>query len=188
MLNPGPRSVAVRPAAGGYILIEALITVLIFAIGLLGVVGLQTVALSSSSISNMRTEATVLAMDMADRMRANLGAADGTPGAGYDGAAPVDNACRSIYAAAVQGAPTACTPEELAADDMLDWLDQVQQSLPAGEGAVCIDSTPDDGDEAADPDCDGLGDAYAIKVWWSQRATRDLDAAEPMRFAMTVRP
>jgi hypothetical protein len=32
-----------------------------------------------------------------------------------------------------------------------------------------------------------VGDAYAIKVWWSQRATRDLDA-ELLRFAMTVRP
>jgi type IV pilus assembly protein PilV len=185
MLNHDVRCAA-PPAAAGYILIEALITVLIFAIGLLGVVGLQTVALSSSSVSNMRTEATVLAMDMADRMRANLGAADGTPGAGYDEPAAADNACRSIYAAAVQGAPAACTPAELAADDMLDWLDQVGQSLPGGAGMVCIDSTPDDGDDAASPDCDGLGDSYAIKVWWSQRSTRDLDAPV-MRFAMAVR-
>lgn len=187
MLSRGPRSVASRPAAGGYILIEALITVLIFAIGLLGVVGLQAVALSSSSISNMRTEATVLAIDMADRMRANRGAADGTPGAGYDAATPDDNACRSVYAAAVQGSPAPCTPEQLAADDMFDWLDQVQQSLPAGAGVVCIDSTPDDGDAAADPDCDGAGNSYAIKVWWGQRSTRDLDAAV-MRFTLTVRP
>lgn len=187
MLNTSLRSVASRRADGGYILIEALITVLIFAIGLLGVVGLQAVALSSSSISNMRTEATVLAIDMADRMRANRGAADGTVGAGYDGAGPAANACRSVYAGDVEAAPLACTPEELAADDMFDWLDQVQRSLPAGEGVVCIDSTPDDGDDAGDADCDGLGDAYAIKIWWSQRATRDLDA-EVLRFAMTVRP
>jgi len=187
MLNRGYRTVAPRPADGGYILIEALITVLIFAIGLLGVVGLQAVALSSSSTSNMRTEATVLAMDMADRMRANRGAADGTAGVGYDGAGPAANACRSVYAGDVEGAPLACTAEELAEDDMFDWLEQVEQSLPAGEGMVCIDSTPDDGDDAADAACDGLGDAYAIKIWWSQRATRDLDA-EFLRFSMSVRP
>jgi type IV pilus assembly protein PilV len=174
-------------ACGGYILVETLITILIFAIGLLGVVGLQAVALSSSSISNMRTEATVLAADMADRMRANLAAADGTSGAGYDAATPASNACRSIYAADVEGSPGACTAEELAADDMFDWLAQVAQSLPAGEGVVCIDSTPDDGADAATPECDGVGDAYAVKVWWSQRSTRDLDAAV-MRFAMLVRP
>ncbi len=187
MLNRAPRSVSSRPAGGGYILIEALITMLIFAIGLLAVVGLQAVALSSSSVSNKRTDATVLAIDMADRMRANRGAADGTPGVGYDGVAPAASACRSIYAANVEAAPAACTPAQLAADDMFDWLDQVQQTLPAGEGVVCIDSTPDDGNDAADAECDGAGDAYAIKVWWSQRATRDLDA-ELLRFAMTVRP
>jgi type IV pilus assembly protein PilV len=187
MLSRVPRSVDRGRADGGYILIEALITVLIFAIGLLGVVGLQAIALSSSSISNMRTEATVLAMDMADRMRANRGAADGTVGAGYDGAGPAANACRSIYSGDVEGAPAACTPEELAEDDMFDWLEQVEQSLPGGEGVICLDSTPDDGDDAADAQCDGLGDTYAIKIWWSQRATRDLDA-ELMRFSMAVRP
>jgi type IV pilus assembly protein PilV len=186
MLSRGPRSAASPRSGGGYILIEALITILIFAIGLLGVVGLQAVALSSSSTSNMRTEATVLAIDMADRMRANRGAADGTVGVGYDRVAPAANACRSIYAASVAAAPDACTPAQLAADDMRDWLDQVQQSLPAGEGIVCIDSTPDDGAPGA-PACDLVGDTYAIKVWWSQRSTRDLDAAV-MRFAMPVRP
>jgi type IV pilus assembly protein PilV len=187
MLNLAPRGTPLRRADAGYILIEALITILIFAIGLLGVVGLQTVALSSSSISNMRTEATVLATDMAERMRANLAAAGGTPGEGYDGATPAANACRSVYAGDVEGAPGACTPEELAADDMFDWLEQVEQSLPGGEGVVCIDSTPDDGDDSASPECDGVGDAYAVKVWWSQRSTRDQDAAL-MRFAMLVRP
>lgn len=187
MLSRGAASFALPRACGGYILIEALITILIFAIGLLGVVGLQAVALSSSSLSSMRTEATVLATDMADRMRANLAAADGTVGAGYDGVAPAANACRAIYAADVEGSPVPCTPAQLAADDMFDWLDQVEQSLPAGEGVVCIDSTPDDGDDAATPECDGLGNAYAIKVWWRQRSTRDLDAAVT-RFAMLVQP
>lgn len=185
MLSRGPLRAALPRPSGGYILIEALVTILIFAIGLLGVVGLQAVALSSSSMSNMRTEATVLATDMADRMRANRVAADGTAGEGYDGAAAADNGCRTVYATEVDAAG-ACTPAELAADDMFDWLGQVAQSLPSGEGLVCIDSTPDDGDPA-DPACDGLGDSYAIKVWWSQRSTRDLDAAV-MRFAMTVRP
>ena len=173
-------------AQRGYVLVEALITVLIFAIGLLGVVGLQTVALSSTSISNQRSDATVLALDMADRMRANQGAADGTAGAGYDNPAPADNACRSVYADAVQGTPGTCTAEQLAADDMLDWIAQVQETLPAGDGAVCIDSTPDDGAAGA-PACDGAGNSYAVKVFWSQRATRDA-AAAVQRFAMPVRP
>lgn len=187
MLSPFSLRVAPCRTAAGYILIEALITVLIFAIGLLGVVGLQAIALSSSSSSNLRTEATVLAADMADRMRANRAAALGATGVGYDRMAPADNACRSIYAASVEGAPVACTPAQLAADDMFDWLGQVQQSLPAGEAIVCVDRTPNDGVDAATPACDGLGDAYAIKLWWNQRETRDLDA-QVLRYTMTVRP
>ena len=91
----------------------------------------------------------MLALDMADRMRANLGAADGTPGAGYDERGAGQQCLSRVYAASVVGVPAACTPEQLAADDMLDWQDQIQQSLPAATGAVCLDSTPNDGTAAA---------------------------------------
>ncbi|MEY2853463.1 MAG: type pilus modification protein PilV [Pseudomonadota bacterium] len=177
---------AIRGAAGGYVLVEALITVLIFAIGMLGVVGLQTVALSSTSISNQRSEATVLALDMADRMRANLGSADGTPGVGYDLVTPANNGCRKVYAGSITGTPAACTTAQVAADDLQDWQDQIQQSLPGGDGDVCIDSTPNDG-VAGTPACNGLGNSYAVKVFWDQRATRGV-AATPMRLVVTVRP
>jgi type IV pilus assembly protein PilV len=169
----------------GFTMVEAMVTVLIFAIGLLGVIGLQTLALSSTTISNQRNDATVLALDMADRMRANLGAVRGGVGFGYDIAAPASNVCRATYADAV-AAPANCTTDQLAADDLYDWLVQVQQTLPSGNGAVCIDSTPDDGAPAA-PACDGAGTAYAIKVWWTQQATQNV-ASTVTRFAMTVRP
>ena len=159
----------------GFTMVEALVTVLIFAIGLLGVIGLQTLALSSTSISNQRNDATVLALDMADRMRANQGAVRSGVGFGYDVAAPASNACRSTYADAV-AAPVVCNSDQLAADDLYDWHAQIQQSLPSGDGAVCIDSTPDDGVPGA-PACDGAGNAYAIKVWWTQQATRNVNCA-----------
>lgn len=167
-------------------LVEVLVTVIIFAVGLLGVIGLQALALSSSHLSHLRTEATVLASDMAERMRANLVAVNGPGGPIYDGAEPSTNGCRPIYAASVNGTPASCTPAELAADDLADWLDQVQQSLPAGVGFVCVDSTPDDGLPGAEA-CDGVGNALAIKVWWTERATQTA-AANIMRFVTTVRP
>jgi type IV pilus assembly protein PilV len=169
----------------GFSMVEALITVLVFAIGLLGVIGLQVLALSSSGMSNQRSEATVLALDMADRMRANLGAVNSGVGTGYDVAVPAANACRAVYADAVAAAGV-CTTDQLAADDLADWLAQIQQSLPAGDGAVCIDSTPDDGAPGA-PACDGAGNAFAVKVWWTQRASQNVNATV-MRFAMLVRP
>ena len=169
----------------GFTMVEALVTVLIFAIGLLGVIGLQTLALSSTSISNQRGDATVLALDMADRMRANLAAVNTGVGTGYDSAVAGSNGCRAVYADAVAAAGT-CSSAQLAADDLYDWHAQIAQTLPSGDGAVCIDSTPNDGAPGA-PACDGAGNAYAIKVWWTQRATQNVNATV-MRFAMTVRP
>jgi type IV pilus assembly protein PilV len=181
MLSPS------RAAQGGFMLVEVLVTIVIFTIGLLGVIGLQTLALSSSHLSNLRSEATALVSDMAERMRANLAAVNVAAGVtSYDDAAPAANACRAVYATAVEPSPATCTAEDLAADDLQDWLDDVQQRLPAGEGVVCLDSTPDDGIPGAE-DCDGLGDAYAIKVWWTERATRTEDATV-RRFVGSVRP
>ncbi len=172
---------------GGFMLVEVLVTIVIFTVGLLGVIGLRTLALSSSHLSSLRTEATVLVTDMVERMRANLPAVNGTGGIGtYAVLAPTTNACRAVYATALEPAPTDCTPEELAADDLQDWLDQVAQRLPAGEGFVCLDSTPDDGLPGAE-DCDGLGGSYAIKVWWTERETRTEDASV-RRFVGSVRP
>jgi type IV pilus assembly protein PilV len=169
----------------GFTMVEALVTVLIFAIGLLGVIGLQTLALSSSSMSAQRNDATVLALDMADRMRANLGAVNTGPGTGYDVAVPASNTCRAVYADATAAAAT-CTSNQLAADDLFDWQAQIQQTLPSGAGAVCIDSTPEDGTPAA-PGCDGVGRAFAVKIWWTQRASQNVGATV-MRFSMPVRP
>jgi type IV pilus assembly protein PilV len=183
MLNATAATVLVRQR--GFTMVEAMVTVLIFAIGLLGVIGLQTLALSSTTISNQRNDATVLALDMADRMRANLGAVRSGVGFGYDVAAPASSACRATYADAV-AAPVSCTIDQLAADDIYDWLAQVQQTLPNGGGAVCIDSNPNDGAPGA-PACDGIGTAYVIYVWWTQQATQNV-ASTVMSFAMVVRP
>ncbi|MCP5327208.1 MAG: type IV pilus modification protein PilV [Steroidobacteraceae bacterium] len=173
--------------ARGFMLVEVLVTIVIFTVGLLGVIGLQTLALSSSHLSSLRSEATVLVSDMAERMRANLPAANGTGGIPtYDSVTPGTNACRAVYSTAVEPSPSDCTPEELAADDLQDWLDLVAQRLPAGSGIVCLDSTPDDGIPGGE-DCDGAGEAYAIKVWWTERATRT-DDATVRRFVGSVRP
>jgi type IV pilus assembly protein PilV len=172
----------------GFALVEALVTVLVFAIGMLGVIGLQTLSLASNSLSTFRNDANVLASDMTERMRANREQARGLVGVGYDNPAPARSSCRKIYADAVTATPAACTPAQLAADDLFDWQKQVAQVLPGGKGLVCIDSTPNDGTSTA-PACDGLASsrAYAVKVWWNQRAARGVNAGEVLYSAL-VRP
>jgi type IV pilus modification protein PilV len=61
----------------GFTLIEVLVTVIIMAIGLLGVAGLQLAGMRSNHSAFLRTQATIAAYDLIDRMRADPQAFDG---------------------------------------------------------------------------------------------------------------
>jgi len=63
--------IAYRTRESGYLMIEVLITMFILAVGLLGVVGLQARAEQAETDSYQRTQALILAQDMADRISAN---------------------------------------------------------------------------------------------------------------------
>jgi type IV pilus assembly protein PilV len=56
---------------------EVLITSVILAVGLLGVAGLQLAGMRSSNSALMRTQASIAAYDLIDRMRADPGVFDG---------------------------------------------------------------------------------------------------------------
>ena len=55
----------------GFSMIELLISVVIMSIGVLGMVGLQMIAMQQNRSAMMQGEATLLANDIFDRMRAN---------------------------------------------------------------------------------------------------------------------
>jgi len=61
----------------GFTLVEVLVTVIIMAIGLLGVAGLQLAAMRSNHSAFLRTQATIAAYDLIDRMRADPSAFNG---------------------------------------------------------------------------------------------------------------
>jgi len=62
-----------------------------------------------------------------------------------------------------------CTAEELARFEVRRWRDALAGTLPQGQGIVCIDSTPDDGDPS-NWLCDDTGDVVAIKIGWLEQA------------------
>ncbi len=162
-------------AAAGFTLLEVLIAIVVFSIGLLGIAGLQVAGMRFTYGSQLRAIATAQADSLADRMRANpvgmqsgfYNIADGTP-------MPTD--------ADADCAAEDCTPEQLATFDLVTWnsglagkpVEANADVLPDGDGVVCIDSTPDDGDPA-DWACDNAGQVYAIKVVWTERSTGDDD-------------
>ena len=171
----------------GFTLVEALISVLIMSIGLLGVAALQTRSLGSTNVASKRSQAVLLAGDLADRMRANRLASDLTAANHYANIAAADNACRAVHYNHTHVA-AACTAVQLAADDLADWNAQIAALLPAGSGVVCRDSTPNDGVVGANA-CDGAGNAFAIKIYWSEKSdNRTTAAVQPLRFSLAVRP
>lgn len=107
-------------------LIEVLIAVLVLAIGLLGLAGLQSQSLKFNNESYFRTQATLLSMDMADRLRTNRTYAR-TNTTAYT-LATTDTPSGSSTACET----SACSPSELAQYDFKQWRDRVEQALPGG--------------------------------------------------------
>ena len=62
--------------AAGASLLEVLVTVVLLSVGLLGIAGTQTIGLKNVANASLRTQASVLAYDIVDRMRANRIAAE----------------------------------------------------------------------------------------------------------------
>jgi len=150
----------VRRGALGYALLEALLAVVVTAIGFIGAARMQTFAMALNGSGQTRQKATLLAYQMADRVRANpLGVADPPLKVNrYDNPVAGPVACLADAAG--------CTPAELAAADYAEWRDEVSSQLKGGTGVICLDSTPDDGTSDADAKCDGLGTTLAVKLWW----------------------
>lgn len=143
------------PRQSGFTLVEVLVAALLLSIGLVGLAGLQAASLVNNQSSFMRSQVTILAYDLADRMRANIVASNANA---YDPANPATVAtCKSTVG---------CTPLQLAQNDLAEWNAAITTYLPMGQGWVCIDSTPNDGATAANPQCDGIGTQFTVKIWW----------------------
>lgn len=156
-----------RSAQRGITIIEVLVAVLVLSIGLLGLAGLQAASLRNNHSAYLRSQATLLAYGIADRMRANKVQSTGA-GTGY---------IMSAYSIPSQVAncdsTTGCSTADMAQNDLYEWETTLKAVLPNGQGVVCIDSTPDDGTSGS-PACDGSGNVYAIKIWWTDDRTGNL--------------
>jgi type IV pilus assembly protein PilV len=110
----------------GVTLIEVLIGVLILSIGLLGLAGLQTASLRFNTSAYFRTQATSLAYDFADRLRANREAAlDGDYEFDFQSPPP---AC--VVAPVIAGT--------IAQQDIATWRNSLACALPLGTGRVAL--------------------------------------------------
>lgn len=112
----------------GFTLLEVMVAMVIFSIGLLGLAGLMSQSLSYNSSSQFRTQATFLAYDMLDRMRNNRNQAS-DPTLSYNIAWVANPAAANCY-------NTVCSPTALANSDKTQWKNALANLLPDGDGQV----------------------------------------------------
>jgi type IV pilus assembly protein PilV len=125
----------------GMSLVEVLVTLVLISVGLLGVAALQINSMRANKEAAVRTQASMLAAAMMDRIRTNQGAFK-------------DN----LYTIGFDGQGAAGTP---AGDDIAAWQQQIDQMMPGGAavaGGAIQRAVIDDAEVAT------------ITITWSERA------------------
>lgn len=133
--GPGlPTRGGLRRAARGFSLIETLAALLVTSLGVMSLAGLLASASGQAKASEYRALAALLAADIADRMRANAGAAhlgsyQVMPNSLQRDAPDAPSACQEARA---------CTAAELSAQDLAQWRKALFDALPQGAGAIRV--------------------------------------------------
>lgn len=156
----------------GFSLLEVLIALLVFSVGLLGIGGLQLLSKQTNFEAIQRTTASMLVYDIIERMRANPRAlGDYTS---YTGSITVGGGI--LIGPATDCETSECTAAELAAYDLRQW----EQAI---DGAT---ETSADGDNAGGVllptgcitgPADGSAGTYTISLAWQGKAALS-DAAK----------
>lgn len=156
----------------GFSLLEVLIALVILSVGLLGIAGMISTTMKTNDSAYMRTQATALAYNVIDRIRANQNAAQngdydiaiGTPAPGSS------TVCN--------GNSANCTGVNLAAFDLAQWktaLTSPSNGLPSGDGSITTST---------------VGGVFMVRVavqWNDSRAQKSLQGtAAPALTSLAV--
>ncbi|GAB2191850.1 type IV pilus modification protein PilV [Sessilibacter sp. MAH2] len=135
----------------GITLIEILVTVIILAIGFLGLASVQLLGTRNISSSNYRSLATIYAHDIVERMRSNQTGVDFGAYNNTNSEDGVDPGC------------SPCSPAELAQLDLFQWntlmtSNPVQGGLPNGNGTI---------------DYSDATEQFTVTITWSENTIDD---------------
>jgi len=113
----------------GFTLLEVMVAMVIFSVGLLGLGALQMAGMGNTQSALYQSVAAELAYGMADRIRSNP---DGRLTNKYDAltSKPTGTLCSS-----------GCTPAQVAIRDHSEWATDIGNLLPAGIGRVLGDGS-----------------------------------------------
>jgi type IV pilus assembly protein PilV len=121
---------AAVPAAGlscrGFTMIEVMVSLIILTIGLLGLAALQGTGYRFNATAYQRTQATIAAYDIIDRMRANDTAVKGGK---YD--VTTETLAKTVKTTTLPSCTSApCDSNTLATYDLVQWYGILQALLP----------------------------------------------------------
>ncbi|MHB8493643.1 MAG: type IV pilus modification protein PilV [Casimicrobiaceae bacterium] len=123
--SPRSRRISRQP---GFTMIEVLITLIVLALGLIGVIGLQARGQQAELESYQRGQALALLQDMVDRINTDRAAAHSLS---YVTASPVGGGGVAL---------TSCTGLTGAAYDLCDWGNELNGAAESTSGTTCTTS------------------------------------------------
>lgn len=141
----------------GFSLVELSVATAIYSMGLGSLSLMLLLAVQGTTEARFETTAAIQAASLAEMILLNSDAA------GHFALPTMDGTVSC-------GLGQTCSVEEMATWQLETWRRRLAADLPGGQGLVCIDRTPHDGD-AANAACDGEGGSAVIKVFWQSPAT-----------------
>lgn len=160
--------------ARGFSLIEVLVSIVVLSFGLLGMVGMQTMAIQSNRDARLQSAAVHLAREAAELMRDNKGIAvnktttDNPFLLSFSGTLP-STAAENCF-------KEACTtPARIAEFNIKEWLGRVNTELPGARVAICYDTSPFDSAGLPQWTCSNSGDVAVVKLGWTRASTNRSD-------------
>jgi type IV pilus assembly protein PilV len=139
-----------NPKQSGASLIEVLVAILIFSIGMLGIAALSSAAIRYQTGNVARSAIASSINDYADRLRGNLYGANGysapsaaAPSTGYVYTATytTQQSGTITFPTTPNCASTTCSLSELSNYDITAWRQSLRNNLPGGAGYVVGDYT-----------------------------------------------
>ncbi len=152
-------------AQRGITLIESLVAILVTALGILGILGVQMRTLTDTQTSVRRAQAIRLIEDLGERLKVHPNALMvlGSYQSGWTATPPTPPAGTNCAA-------LACNTAQLAAYDVAEWKRTVQRSLPMGDANIFIPP----GEGATLNNRRQLG----VMISWRENERTDLDATD----------
>lgn len=154
-----------RSMQRGFTMIEVLVAVLVLMVGILGVAAMQLISFQNNQGAYYRTQATYIASEILDRIRAN----DPASYSVYDGVDTTDsNTIPSSPGCATSLA--GCTPANMAAQDIREWgahfvdvftVTDYRQTIPGSSATITRN-----------------GDTFTVVVTWAEEVFDNTDATD----------